>query len=197
MVKFKELKRSNRNWLLPGATKDTQSVTRDWQFTTQKTIEGVSLKEVDHVPKENGYLTELFRKDWNLDDFPVEQVFQVTLSPGKISAWHSHEHATDRIFVNQGQMKLVLYDRRSDSATCGYINEFRIGILRPTLVVIPPKVWHGLQNLSDKMSSVLNLVDKSYTYEDPDHWRLPWDTHQIPYTFKPTSEIDIACSSND
>jgi dTDP-4-dehydrorhamnose 3,5-epimerase len=30
---------------------------------------------------------------------------------------------------------------------------------------------------------VLNLVDRPYRYEDPDRWRLPPDTPEIPYRF--------------
>jgi dTDP-4-dehydrorhamnose 3,5-epimerase len=28
------------------------------------------------------------------------------------------------------------------------------------------------------------MVDRAYTYEDPDHWRLPPDTREIPYRFR-------------
>jgi hypothetical protein len=30
---------------------------------------------------------------------------------------------------------------------------------------------------------VLNLTDHAYTYDSPDHWRLPVDTRRIPYRF--------------
>jgi dTDP-4-dehydrorhamnose 3,5-epimerase len=49
--------------------------------------------------------------------------------------------------------------------------------------VIPSGVWHGVQNLQATESRVLNLVDVAYEYEDPDHWRLPADTAEIPYSF--------------
>lgn len=173
-----------KSWLLPGAAKDAQSITKDWKFTNQSLISDVRVKEVSAVPKEGGLLTEIFRSDWNLDDRGVQQVFQVSLDPGRLSAWHAHEFAFDRIFCNRGMMKLVLYDARQDSATFGKINEFKIGDVRPTLVVIPPRVWHGVQNISSGPSSIVNLVDKSYRYEDPDHWRIPWNSPEIPYTFQ-------------
>jgi dTDP-4-dehydrorhamnose 3,5-epimerase len=44
-------------------------------------------------------------------------------------------------------------------------------------------VWHGVQNVHPGPSSVLNLVDRAYRYEAPDHWRLPPDTAEIPYRF--------------
>lgn len=168
--------------MIEGAAKDRQSITSDW-VPLQPLIDGVRVREVRNVPKENGVLVEVFRREWALGDGVVDQVFQVTLFPGAISAWHAHEMTTDRLFVNQGQMKLVLYDARPGSPTHGLVNEFRFGSFRPALVVVPPGVWHGIQNLSNEVSSMLSMVDRAYRYEDPDHWRLPPSSPQIPYTF--------------
>lgn len=169
---------------LPGAQQDRQSVTLDWQ-PLQPLIEGVRVREVKHVPKNNGVLTEVWRADWALDDLPVIQVFQNLLQPGGISGWHVHQFTSDRIFVNSGLMKLVLYDARAASPSFGRINEFRLGDVRPGLVLVPPGVWHAVQNLAPEPSRLLNLVDRAYAYEDPDHWRLPLDTPRIPYRFQP------------
>ena len=114
----------------------------------------------------------------------MDQVFQVLLQPNGLSAWHAHAVTTDRLFVNHGQIKIVLYDARPQSPTHGVINEYRLGTVRPALLVVPPQVWHGVQNLSHEPSLLLNLVDEAYRYEDPDHWRLPPDTDQIPYSFE-------------
>ncbi len=75
----------------------------------------------------------------------------------------------------------MLYDARPDSPTAGRVNEFRLGERRPGLVIVPPGVWHGLRNLLSETSTVLNLVDRAYDYEDPDHWRVPPDSPEIPY----------------
>lgn len=168
--------------LLEGAVKDAQSITSDWN-PVQDLIKGVVVKEVKNVPKTGGVLVEVFRSDWSLDEGQVAQVFQVVLEPGSITAWHMHQVTTDRIFINRGLIKLVLYDARRGSDTYGRINEFRFGALRPGLVSIPPGVWHGVKNVDPGTSSLLNLVDKAYSYDDPDHWRLPGDTQEIPYDF--------------
>jgi len=175
------LKTSN-NGMIAGCRKDGQSAMADWSLL-QPFIAGVKLREVKHVAKENGHLTEIFRKDWALDTGEVDQVFQVSLLPGGLSAWHTHQLTTDRLFVNSGQVKVVLYDARKVSPTYRMVNVFRLGTVRPALVVIPPGVWHGVLNLGSEAGLVLNLVDKAYQYEDPDHWRLPWDTDKIPYRF--------------
>jgi len=165
-----------------GAVADSQSVTHDWD-SLQELIAGVQTKEVKNVVKENGYLTEIWREDWPLEEARVGQVFQVLITPGGISAWHVHREATDRLFVNHGLLKIVLYDARPESATKGRINVFRCGSVRPMLIVVPAGVWHGVQNISAAPALLLNLPDRPYRYAAPDHWRLPSNTDRIPYSF--------------
>ena len=169
--------------VLDGAKKDRQSITADWELLLEP-IDGVILREVKNVCKsDGGVLCEIFRREWTPDCAEVDQVFQVMLPPAGVNAWHVHQFTTDRLFVNHGLLKIVLYDARGESPTFGRINEFRLGSSRPGLVVVPPGVWHGVQNISDTPGLLLNLVDRAYTYEDPDHWRLPADTSEIPYSF--------------
>jgi dTDP-4-dehydrorhamnose 3,5-epimerase len=59
--------------------------------------------------------------------------------------------------------------------------ELHAGDSRPALVVVPPGVWHGLQNLGTIDALVLNCPTEAYNYADPDHYRLPHDADQIPY----------------
>ena len=80
----------------------------------------------------------------------------------------------------------VLYDAREGSATHGVLNELVFGAIRPALIVVPPRVWHGIEKPSHTTSTALNLVDRAYDYEDPDHWRLPADSSEIPYQFSRT-----------
>lgn len=176
-------------WLIGNAKQDWQSITKDWQATAQTLIDGVRIKEVLNVPKENGYLTEVYRRDWAADALPVDQVFQVVLAPKAVSAWHAHEKTTDRLFVSMGLIKIVLYDARRDSKTYQTLNVFKTGTIRPTLIIIPPQVWHGVQNLENEPGCILNLVDQAYCYENPDHWRLPPDTAEIPYRFMTETDV--------
>ena len=95
--------------MIESATKDKQSITADCVFT-QDLIEGVRVREVKNVPKANGLLTEISRRNSALEGGTVDQVFQVTLFPGAVFAWHVHQLTTDRLFVNHGQIKVVLHD---------------------------------------------------------------------------------------
>jgi dTDP-4-dehydrorhamnose 3,5-epimerase len=164
--------------------RDARSITRDWQLVAQTLIDGVVVHEVKNVPTSYGYLTEIYRSDWPLDGGVADQVFQSILEAGGISAWHAHGRTTDRLFVTQGRMRVVLFDARSASPTSGAINVFVFGTVRPALIVIPPRVWHGVENLAATPSVLVNIVDRAYRYDQPDHYRLPLDSDAIPYRFR-------------
>jgi dTDP-4-dehydrorhamnose 3,5-epimerase len=61
------------------------------------------------------------------------------------------------------------------------VMELYTGDTRPCFVVLPAGVWHGLQNLGSTDALVINCPTKAYDYEDPDHYRLPFDSPEIPY----------------
>lgn len=169
--------------MLPGATKDKQQIREDWHKLGDA-IDGVSLREVRHVPRDHGVITEIFRPDWDPTGLPVVQVYQSRLFAGALGAWSCHRHTTDRLFVTMGLVKMVLYDGRDGSKTKGHLMELHAGDQRPSLVVIPPGVWHGLQCLGSSDALVLNCPTEAYNYADPDHYRLAWDSPEIPYAWK-------------
>lgn len=162
------------------ARKDGQQVDAEWQRIGE-TIDGVSVREVRHVPRDHGVITEIFRPEWDPTGLPVVQIYQSRLFAGAIGAWSCHGRTTDRLFVNQGQLKIVAYDGREESPTKGLLMQLIAGDARPCLIVLPPGVWHGLQNVGNSDALVINCPTKAYDYEDPDHYRLPFDTAEIPY----------------
>jgi dTDP-4-dehydrorhamnose 3,5-epimerase len=167
--------------MLKGAKRDPQVISSSWH-RPQEPIAGVVVRELLHVPGERGVLTELFRAEWD-GSGPVAQVFHIALRAHALSAWHCHADATDRLFAVAGALKIVLFDGRDGSPTRGRINEFTVGEARPTLVIVPPQVWHGVQNLDGAPGQLVNMPTHAYAYEDPDHWRLPHDTAEIPYSW--------------
>lgn len=167
------------DWIAAGR-RDRQTVDRDWNIVGQPEIEGVVCKEIRPVTTGDGCLTEIWRREWGLDGLAVGQVFQSLLDPGTVTAWHAHAETTDRLFCAMGRVHLALYDGRKSSPTFGAVWQRVFGQERPLLVVVPPGVWHGLKTLGTTPSLILNLVDRAYSYESPDHWRLPPDAPQIP-----------------
>ncbi len=163
--------------------KDSPSMTSDWR-RVMNFIDGVQIKQTRHIITGSSITTELFRTDWPELQHSAQHIMQVVMHPEAISAWHHHKKQTDGFFVNMGLVRLVMYDDRNQSPTRGLVNEFRLGHIDPCLVVVPPGVWHGLQNLQSAASGFLNITDHPYQYDDPDEWRLPADTDVIPYQFK-------------
>lgn len=169
--------------LLVEAAKDRQLVRPDWSPTSGIAIEGVDVRPITNVLTDNGYLTEIFRSEWDGSRLGTGQVFQRVLQPGSVSAWHVHMRTTDRLFCAVGVLKLALFDARPDSSTARQIGEIRLGQNRPALVVVPPGIFHGVKNIGTDPCVMVNVVDLAYDYEDPDHWRIPAITDQIPYQF--------------
>jgi len=176
--------------MLPGAQKDPPIVTSDWK-KIQETIDGVVVREVLHVPRDHGIITETFRPEWDPAGSPVVHVYQSRLFPKAIGAWSCHMRTVDRLFVNQGHLKVVLFDGREDSPTHRRVMELHVGDARPAFLVIPIGVWHGLQNLGPSDALVLNYPTRAYDYEDPDHYRLPYDSSEIPYRWNATEGVRL------
>src|SRR5258708_20881004 len=166
--------------MLTSARKDSQLVTKEWQFI-QHPIDGVSLHEVLHVPRDHGVITETYRPEWDPSGLPIVHVYQSRLYPGAIGAWSCHAKTIDRLFVNHGHLKLVLYDGRADSPTRGRVIELHAGDARPAFVHIPIGVWHGVQNVGPSDALMLNYPSRAYQHDNPAPSRLPWDSNEIPY----------------
>lgn len=157
-------------------------MTPEWDLPGER-IEGVRVREVKHIVTANGHTTELFRQDWGVVAGEIVHMIHVALRPGALSAWHMHRRKTDHLFVVGGAVKAVLYDDREGSSTRGRLDVLHLSAMRPMLVVIPPGVWHGLQCSPSEACMFVNFFDDAYDYENPDDWRLPPDTPEIPYRF--------------
>ncbi|MCK5146613.1 dTDP-4-dehydrorhamnose 3,5-epimerase family protein [bacterium] len=143
-------------------------------------IEGVTTKKLSVIPDERGRLMEILR----VDDDQFErfgQVYMTTTYPGVIKAWHYHKLQDDNVTVVKGMLKLVLFDDRKDSPTCGEVNEFFLGDHKPLLVHIPHHVYHGWKCISETEAIAVNCVTEAYNYKLPDEHRLDFDSPDVPY----------------
>lgn len=169
---------------IESAKQDDQRVTSDWNPLTDL-IDGVKTIEIKNAMSDHSYVTEYYRHTYDIcHERPIQHVVHVTLCPGVITAWHMHKLKSDNIVVPTGMIKLVLFDGRKESSTEGKLNVFNMSPLRPMVVGFPPGIWHGFQNLlNSESSSFINISDGAYNYEQPDEWRLPLETPEIPFTF--------------
>ncbi len=143
-------------------------------------IEGVQVRKLRLIPDERGFLLEMFRSDWpEYEKFG--QVYVTAVYPGVVKGWHYHKIQTDHFVCVQGMAKVVLYDGREGSATHGEVNEFFMGPLNPIMLTIPKGVFHGFKGISPEMTLIVNVPSEVYNYQQPDEYRLPAHTSEIPY----------------
>ena len=76
-------------------------------------IEGVQFRPTRPVPHEDGHVAEVARADWDIVGGPIVQVHTTTTFPGRIRAWGLHQRSTDRLFVVEGLLQIVVFDGRA------------------------------------------------------------------------------------
>jgi len=146
-------------------------------------IHGVQVKKLKVIPDERGRLMEIFRADDPMFK-KFGQVYMTTTYPQVIKAWHYHKIQEDNITVVKGMMKVVLYDPREDSPTKGEVNEFFVGEHNPMLIHVPAGVYHGWKCIGEEEAIVINTVTEPYNYENPDEYRLPYNSKEVPYDWE-------------
>ena len=123
---------------------------------------------------------EILRSDWeHFQKFG--QAYVTAAYPHVVKAWHMHKKQSDNFTCIHGMMKVALYDAREDSPTYKEINEFFVGEQNPILISVPPRVYHGFKAIGTKTAFFLSIPDMPYNYDEPDEYRLPPDTDEIPY----------------
>lgn len=146
-------------------------------------IDGVAVRVLKKNADERGYLMEVLRSDWK-DIFPGFGQAYVSLNyPGIIRAWHYHRKQYDVFVCIAGMIKVPLYDARESSPTKGQIEVHVIGEHNPLAVLIPPGVYHGYQTIGTQPSLLLNFPSLPYDRENPDEYRVPYDSPDISYSW--------------
>ncbi len=146
-------------------------------------IVGVQVKQLVSHADERGVLMELLRSDDALFD-RFGQVYMTTCNPGFAKAWHLHKVQVDNMVCIQGRLRLGLYDGRKGSSTFGKVQEFILGSENPLLVRIPEGVYHGFECAEDEPCIVINIPTHPYNRAQPDEFRKPFDSPDIPFRWK-------------
>ena len=142
----------------------------------QDSIDGLRFRPVRPVPHEDGTVAEVARANWAEIDLPIVQVHITTTLPGRVRAWGLHQFSTDRLFVVDGLVSIVVYDGREESSTFRCLNEFRVSDRNPGLLVIPPNLYHGWENIGTDEAFIINMPSNTYDYTTPDALDLPYDS---------------------
>lgn len=146
-------------------------------------IHGVQIKRLTVHCDERGRLMEMLRNDEPAFE-KFGQVYLTTAYPGVVKAWHYHRKQTDHFVAIHGMMKIVMYDARETSPTCGEVNEFFAGEHNPVLIKIPPFVYHGFKCIGETEALLINVPTEAYDVTHPDEYRVGPNDPSIPYDWE-------------
>lgn len=131
---------------------------------------------------DRGRVMEILRRD-DPHFVGFGQAYFSTIYPGVIKAWHAHERQTDALCVIKGMCQVAFFDDRPDSPTRGRVHGHVTGEFAPSLVVIPPGIYHGFKALGATETLLVNLPSEPYDALAPDEKRRPWDDPAIPWNW--------------
>lgn len=141
-------------------------------------IDGVVIKPLQIIPDDRGFVLHMLRRDDpHFDQFG--EIYFSIVYPGIVKGWHLHRQMTLHYAVVSGMIKLVLYDSRKGSPTCGKTQEIYIGDRNYSLVKIPPMVWNGFQGLGANLAIVANC--STHPHDPAEIERMDPLNNQIPY----------------
>jgi len=152
-------------------------------ISLEKLPEGVTFHNVVTHPDDRGAVCEMFDPRWNWHPDPIVFVYTFSIRPGIIKGWGLHKLHDDRYFILFGEVEVVLYDARPDSATKGSVSKIVLSEYQRRLMNIPAGVWHADNNIGTKDAVIVNFPTIQYNHASPDKYRLPLDTDEIPYKF--------------
>lgn len=158
-------------------------MTNELQPMNKATIQNVGYVPLKVNIDDRGYLIEIVRAT---DPFMKKfgQVYLVgDTTRGIIRAYHRHDVLWDYFFISHGSAKFILVDDRKESPTFGHINVFIISEKNPTVLVVPPGVYHGWMSLEDD-TQMISTASEVYNREKPDEYRIPPDSFGDLWTVK-------------
>lgn len=143
-------------------------------------IHDVVVKPLVTHSDDRGYFREILRDDDGL----LRRYGQTSITktyPGVIKAFHWHRDQDDVWYVADGMARVVLYDRRPESPTCGQTQVVYAGEDNPVTILIPAGIAHGYQVIGHKPVLLFYHVTKAYDASAPDEQRIAFDDPAIGF----------------
>ncbi len=170
--------------LSPLETRDLSSRVLD-KLTLQrygegKTISGVQLIDFSLYTDDGGDFHEIARLTSGVVEripgFELQQINRSRFNPGLVKAFHLHLNQDEVWVVHPLDRLLVgLLDVRKESETEDASMRFVLGGGKSKLLYIPRGVAHGGTVLGHQAVDVVYLVNRQFSEQNPDEWRLPWN----------------------
>ena len=115
---------------------------------------------------------------------PVVHGYEFTIRPGRIKGWGMHRRQADRYFIQTGDLRVALFDGRTDSPTKGNTCQFWFTGSGYALLYIPPGVWHATQNWGTTLGRIVNFGTVRFDPADPDKARIDPRSGEIPFDWE-------------
>ena len=120
-------------------------------------INGVKTTPLKQIVDERGKIMHMMKKDSEIFE-KFGEIYFSTINSGFIKAWHLHKKSTLNYACIKGEIKLVLYDNRKESSSCGKFQEFKMSPKNYFLITIPPNIWNGFKGLDKNVSIIANCM---------------------------------------
>ncbi len=170
--------------LAPERGRKDQQFARPDGTLVDSTIDGVVVRPAVTLPDDRGEVLEVLSAGWiELRGAPIPHVYMATIEPGVIKGWICHKLQDDRSVALFGRLRWVLFDGRADSPTFGVVQVRTFTERNRHLIIVPAGVWHAVENVGSTEAAFVNLPTRAYQHDDPDKYRLPLDTPEIPFQF--------------
>ncbi|MGB2710453.1 MAG: hypothetical protein WBC33_02985 [Conexibacter sp.] len=166
------------------ANRDVQTVTAAGE-RIDPLPEGMVVRDLVTHADERGTVCELYDLRWGVNPDALVFAYMFTIRPGKAKGWGIHREHEDRYAFLTGELELAFYDAREDSATAGGESRLVLHELDRKLITIPRGVWHAERNLGQVDVRVVNFPTIPYDHANPDKYRLPLDTDELPVRLGP------------
>jgi len=163
----------------PHAERDAPTVTSTGHRMAR--IDGVEIARLAPHADHRGSLTEVMTQASAFWREPIVHAYLFSIRPGRIKGWGMHKLQTDRYLGVRGEIRVVLFDGRVDSETHGTYDQYFLGHELPSLVRIPPGVWHADQNVGPEEAAILNFPTVPYDPDAPDKYRIDPHSGEIPF----------------
>ena len=144
-------------------------------------IDGVLVQPLKQILDERGKIMHMLR----VDDPYFEKFGEIYFSvvyPGVVKGWHLHKEMTLNYAVVSGAIKLVLYDDRKESPTCGDLMEIYLGESNYALVKIPPRIWNGFKGIGLAPAIIANCA--TIPHQPDEIIRIDPFENNIPYSWE-------------
>jgi len=130
-------------------------------------IAGLTLTPLSILPAADGEVLHGIRAD-SAGFRGFGEAYFSTVGYRAVKAWKRHRLMTLNIVVPVGEIRFVIHDDRSGSASNGATQDFVLSRDNYKRLTVPPGVWMGFQGLGGELNLLLDVTDMPHDPSEAD-----------------------------